>query len=108
MDSRLLKTPCTILAVTSGAVDEYGNPTDVETSRTTRCHIEQDQSFESDAGSLEQTVWRVWLPADAVLDGVDSLQISGQRYNLTGDPWPVIRPTTGLVDHLELRAKRTR
>lgn len=107
MDLRLLTTPCTIVTKTAGSLDEYGDATITEASVTTRCHLEQDQSFEQ-AGAVEETVWRVWLPPSAVLDGVDSLVIGGARYNLTGDPWPVIKPTSGTVDHLELHAKRTR
>jgi hypothetical protein len=107
VDARLLTTPCTIITKTAGALDEYGDATITEASTVTRCHLEQDQSFEQ-AGAVEETVWRVWLPPDAVLDGLDSLLISGSRYNLTGDPWPVVHPPSGRVDHLELHAKRVR
>lgn len=106
MDSRLLTTPCDVYTVSAGALDEYGDATLTTSVANTTCHLEQMQSNEGESAAVEETRWRVWLPAGTSLDGLDYLVIAGARYALTGDPWPVIRPTTGVVDHLELQARR--
>jgi hypothetical protein len=96
------------VTITAGAVDEYGDATRTEASVDTICHLQQDQATEGANSAVEETRWRIYLPGDAVLGGIDHLEIAGESYALTGDPWPVIRPTTGLVDHLELQARRVR
>ena len=108
MDARLLATPCTIVTVTDGAADEYGDATESTATTSTVCHYRQLKADELAGGAVEQTQWRVYLPADAALSGADRLVIAGSTYTLTGDPYPVIRPTTGLVDHVEVTVKRTR
>lgn len=108
MDSRLLTTPCQVVTITAGVLDEYGDATRTETTITTACHLQQDQSSEGAADAVEESRWHVYLPGDVVLGGVDHLVIGGEAYALTGDPWPVIRPSTGRVDHVECVARRVR
>lgn len=107
MDSRLLTTPCQIVTVVAGSLDEYGDATRTSSTASTTCHLQQDQSSEQ-GGVIEQSRWRVYLPASVSLSGADHLVINGDSYNLTGDPWPVIRPTTGKVDHVECLAERVK
>jgi hypothetical protein len=108
VDDRLLTTPCTLVSITAGALDEYGDATRTETSTDTRCHLQQDQAVEGENAAVEETRWRIYLPADVSLSGIDHLEIASEAYALTGDPWPVIRPTTGQVDHVECQARRVR
>ena len=109
MDERLLTTTCTIVTTSEGTADVYGDATPSETQTSTVCHYEQVKSSEVEGAAVEETQWRVWLPASAAgVSGADRLIIDSESYTLTGDADPLIRPTTGLVDHVECIVKRTR
>ena len=108
MDERLLTTVCTIVTFAEGTADEYGDATPSETQAATVCHYEQVTSSEAEGAAVEESEWRVWLPASAAgVSGADRLIIGGESYTLTGDASPLIRPTTGLVDHVECIIRRT-
>ena len=108
MDARLLTTPCTIVTVSDGTADVYGDATEDTETTSTYCHYRQLRSDEPEGAAVEQSQWRVYLPADTSLTGADRILIGSDSYTLTGDPYPVIRPTTGLVDHVEATVERTR
>lgn len=108
MDSRLLTTPCTIVTISAGTADVYGDATEGTATTSTVCHYRQLKADELQGAAVEQTQWRVYLPAATTLSGADRVIIAGNTYTLSGDPYPVIRPTTGLVDHVEATVERTR
>lgn len=108
MDERLLTTPCTVVSVSAGTADEYGDDTESTAETATMCHYRQLQTKEFEGKSVEQSVWRVYLPGSVSLSGADRLVIAGESYALSGDPYPVRRPTTGLVSHVECLVERTR
>ena len=106
MDERLLATPCTIVSVGAGTADVYGDATESTTSTDTVCHYRQLSASELEGKAVEVTQWRVYLPGTVSLVGTDRLTINSDSYTLAGDPYPVRRPTTGLVDHVEVLVER--
>lgn len=107
-DHLMTRTADLILRRPGGGADEYGNPLPVETVESTQCHIQQEIAEEREAGNLQRTQWRVFLPAAVPARGWDALALVGESvpYELTGDPWPVINARTGAVSHLEARVRR--
>ena len=106
MDERLLTQACQILTVGEGTADVYGDATETTATSTTSCHLELVKSQELGDRNVEESRWRVFLPGSVSLRGTDRLTINGSVYALDGDPWPAIRPLTGLVDHVEAVVRR--
>jgi len=107
VDNRLLATPCTIVSTSDGTADVYGDAVEQSLTIDTTCYYEQKQTSEVEGGAVEESRWLVILPASVSPKGTDRILIGGLSYALVGDPWPAIRPQTGLVDHVECIARRT-
>lgn len=75
---------------------------------TTRCELQQTTAGEVLEGRIMATGWRVFLPADVDLAGVDALRVDGELLELDGDPWHVRNPRTSSVHHVEAQVRRTR
>jgi hypothetical protein len=91
---------------------EAGDPLDPDAelvdviAGTTRCELQQVAAGDAHDGRVQQTGWRVFLPAAVELDGVDAIRIDGELLELDGDPWPVRHPRTGAVHHVEAAVRR--
>lgn len=125
--ARLMTQRCT-LHVTEltedGPRDDYGNVVPVSFDvPDVKCLLQQTQNVsqrgESGAGLAEvQTEsFRVLLPARIVRlvedvevevkpDGIDSITVDGDDYELSGPPWRVHNPRLRRVTHVEATVKR--
>lgn len=108
MIDRMLRTPCTIRHRGSSGVDEYGNPTQVESGTTdTVCWLDPARSVEVTNG--QQTYiqdWTLYLPAGTTIDGGDQVEVDGVLYELTGNPRRFTRPTSTVEHHVECDVRR--
>ena len=77
-----------------------------EVAGITSCELQQAAATDAHDGRLQQTGWRVFLPAGVDLTGWDALRIDGDLLELVGDPWPVRHPRTGVVSHVEAEVRR--
>lgn len=114
--SDLLTQPCLLLQRDpDGGEDRYGNETQEETPVETVCALQQRQRTEGGAsgamssahGDLSDTSWLLVLPADTQIDNGDAVEVSGQRFELVGAPWPAFDPVAQAVSHLECTVRRT-
>ncbi len=105
--STLLHRACTVTTRTdSGSTDDYGNPTDAETSLTTVCDLQQQQRTEPGAqGELSDTRWLLILPPGTEITTRSTVTVDDIVYEVIGDPWTAHlhgRPT-----HVEATLRRT-
>lgn len=84
----MLTQTATVVSFPMSAVDEYGNPVagpEVRTDYPAR--LEQTESTEVTRG--RDTVisdWRLFLPADALVDAYDRVEIEGSTFEVAGRP----------------------
>lgn len=105
---RLMTRTGTLVSITEGALDGYGNPTEVETETTVRYELQQQIRDETGppAAWLIDT-WRLFLPAGTDVHGVDRfIDDRGAEFEFDGPPWPVHNPRTGRTSHVEATLKR--
>jgi hypothetical protein len=106
--THLLTQPCTIIhRAASGQIDDYGDPVQTETPEETRCYLEQRQRQEpANAGEVSTTMWLLVLPPGTNIDTSDAVVVSGDEYELVGEPWNVRNPRTGQQGQVEATLKR--
>lgn len=92
----------------SPARDEYGNVVPSATTSTTRCYMAQQSRLELGLDNVEKERWAAYFPGDLLLDANDRVSVAGGDYEVIGQPWPVVHPATGDVDHLEATLERRR
>lgn len=92
----------------SPARDEYGNVVSSATTSATRCYMAQQSRTEVGLDSIERERWATYFPGDVLLDANDRVVVAGAEYEVIGQPWPVVHPATGDVDHLEATLERRR
>lgn len=109
MIANLLRTPCTITTRTDGPVDDDGVPTDVETTRTTLCHV-NERSVSEDLAPEQRTEARatIYLAADDPITEHDSVTVDGRVWEVDGAPTQRRRAPSGAVHHLEVPAREVR
>jgi hypothetical protein len=105
--ARLLTRPCVLIARAPGAVDSYGDASWVETRTNAYCYAEQIVGTEPGDPNYQADDLRVLLDASAVVDGLDAIEIDGDRYELVGPPWMAKDPRTNADHHLEMRTRWT-
>lgn len=99
---------CTITKVEqTGAVDDYGNPTDVETTLETTCWLHQSMRDEAstNANTQEET-WRIYLPPTVDVEGFDRAAVAGVTYEFVGPPWRAFNPRLEAYTHFEGTVRR--
>lgn len=107
--TRLMTVPCVLVTVTAGAVDEYNNPTEVETDTTTTCFLHQSQRREEDgAANTQDETWQVYLPPSTTPDGWSRLEAQGMTLEFIGPPWRAFNPRLEDYTHYQATARRTR
>jgi len=101
---RLLTRPVIVHHRSQGTVrDEYGNVTAADTSTTTyKGELQQAGASENlrDRNTLN-TDYRLWLPADAVIDANDTVTVGMVTYEVVGQPSQIWNPRTVAVSHIE-------
>lgn len=99
----LLVTACVIHHVENDATarDEYGNITTDATTTTSRCYLAQQSRTENNLDNIERERWAGYFPATDLIDANDAVTVGGDEYQVVGQPWAVVDPVTGTVDHLE-------
>lgn len=108
MITSLLTRPCTILHRDPSGEDTLGNVTHVDTAVETVCELQQRQRNEDDGhNELSESSWLLVLNADETISARDAVVVSGERYELLGEPWDVWNPLTQQIKHIEATVKRT-
>jgi hypothetical protein len=92
----------------SPARDEYGNVVPGATTSTVRCYMAQQSRTEIGLDNIERERWAVYFPGGTALDANDRVAVGANEYEVVGEPWPVVHPLTGDVDHLEATLERRR
>lgn len=94
----------------SGNIDDYGN--EIPTVTTVEVLGELQQPSRSGArgeaeGTISQTDWILFLPANTPIDTNDVVVVDGQSFEVIGDPWNAFNPRTGEFEHVEASLRRT-
>jgi hypothetical protein len=107
--STLINTPCTIVRRSeSGSTDSYGNDVPMATETETVCELQQVQRQERDLeGETSDTIWTLFFLPDVALHTGDAVEIAGEVYEITGEPWRARSSRTQAVEHVEATARRT-
>lgn len=109
MIDRLLHTPCTITDRVRGPDDEWNDPTWVETTRGTYCHVHELSTSEDLAPEmLTEARAIIYLAADDPITEDASIEVDGRTWEVDGAPVQRRRAPTGRVHHLEVPAKEVR
>lgn len=104
----LLTRQVTLVGITAGAADEYGNPTDVATSTVVLGEVQQsERSDRTDDQHTQDDTWRLFLAADTPLTGWDRVTVDGATFEVEGPPWRAVNPRTGRSSHVEATLRRT-
>lgn len=67
----------------------------------------QQRSRDEEEGTISQTNWLLFLPADTPIDTNDVVMVDGDSYEVIGDPWHAFNPRTGEHAHVEVSLRRT-
>lgn len=99
--------PAVVTHVSTGAVDEYGNPSAVGASTTTtRCWYTQEYRSEIGPDLVERERWSAMFLPDIDLDANDTVLIEGTLFQVRGRPWKVTDPVTGRHTHIQATLER--
>jgi hypothetical protein len=106
----LLNIPCTIHAVSDGAVDEYGDPTVTTTDIEAVCWVDR----RGGAGASEDVGGEKWqsnlldlyLPAGTALGGDDRVTVLGDLFEVEGPPHEHVHPVSGDGVYVAARIRR--
>lgn len=85
---RLLTQTATVISREPVGVDEYGNPTEGPEIRASYpARLEQTDSAEllADRDTVT-TRWRLFLPAEAVIDAWARVEVDGELFDVIGRP----------------------
>lgn len=102
----LCTRPATLVTVTDGATDAYGNATETETTSSVLCELQQQRRDETgEPGVWQVGTYRVFFPKGTEVHGADRLVVDGDTYDFEGPPWKVWNPRTGTFSHWEATVK---
>lgn len=104
--ARLLSRTATVIPVTTGpGLDEYGNPVEVVAAGVNYpAWLEQTASEErTEDRDTQLADWLLVLPAGAVVDGNDRVQVEGKTFEVVGPPARVHTPRG--EHHVEARLR---
>jgi hypothetical protein len=104
----------TVLVVSQqldGTLDEYGNDVPSETVISTVGFMERGRKMgmtEAEReGWIEESAMMLILAAGTPVHAEDVVFVDGVSYSVSGEPWNVMNPRLGAVDHMELTVIRT-
>lgn len=105
----LITRPCTIRRRSAtGPDDAFGNPTNDVAETPALCELQQRARPETtDAGTVAQTEWALFMLADVELDTGDAVVVDGLEYEVAGEPARLRNPRSGVVEHIEATLVRT-
>lgn len=108
MLSDLLTLPITIVRISlTGDEDIYGDSIPTESTLEIFGELQQRQRAEPPGeGELSASEWLLVLPAGTDIDTNDAVIADGQRFEVTGAPWPARNPRTGAESHIEATLRR--
>lgn len=110
--SHLLNLTATITRVAdTGAVDDYGDPTDETTTTTAKCWVDRPGWARDANERIGVENWQVELvdlffPPGTALAGNDRVTVSGVTYELAGPPLDRIDPRTSQPVYVTATARR--
>jgi len=108
IDARFTRT-IAVKAVTGSTTDADGNPVPVETSTDVVGHWRQLSADELGPDALDALAFRVYLPADTVIDAGARLDLGlGDLVEVIGTPHPLYNPRTRDTVALAVRAEVAR
>lgn len=103
----LLTLSCSITHRTASTVDSYGDETSTTATVTTVCELQQRQRSETtDPGTIADSSWLLILPAATTIGPGDSVTISGDAYEVHGEPWQARNPRTAAASHIEATVRK--
>lgn len=94
--SRFTKT-ATLRRTASGAVDEYGTPTLVESAEIVPCHVRRLSSDETPEGVTSQR-HKLYLPPGTPLEASDRVVVDGLAFEVVEVPVDVYNPRTRVAE----------
>ena len=97
----LCTRPATLVTVTDGAEDDYGNVTEVETATSVLCELQQSRAGENDEWQVG--TYRLFLPIGTGVTGLDRIEVDGDIYDFEGQPWKVWNPRLSTYSHFEAK-----
>lgn len=107
---RLLKIPVTVTRVAStGAEDDFGDPTEETTTATYRGWAWQTSRTDETASTdLQVQEWRLALHRSAAgnIDGGDRVTYEGVEFEVFGPPWIARNPRTQRVEYVEATIRK--
>lgn len=102
--SRMTKT-ATLRARTSSGTDEYGNPTEVEATSSSKCHVRPLSTDELPDG-ISSERWKIYLPAGTALDVDDRVSVDGELYEVVSVPTERYNPRSRMVEAITAEIER--
>lgn len=97
----LCTRPATLVTVTDGVEDDYGNVTEVEMMTPVLCELQQSRSAET--GEWVVGTYRLVLPLRTNVTGLDRIEVDGDIYDFEGQPWKVWNPRIADFSHFEAK-----
>jgi hypothetical protein len=112
---KLTQTGTLVLLASTGAEDEYGNPTDDASDPVTvRCFVSTTRGGTlltgEDESGLAQTLVEslvVYIEPDAEVTGHARLTVDGATYEVIGPPFHAYNPRTRTPEYWEATVRRT-
>jgi hypothetical protein len=106
--TRLLTTPATLRRISTTTENAEGTPVLTVINESVMVHIEQRGSGSRAATTENQddhldvtTGWRLFTASGVSIGPADEVVIGTETYGVDGQPWQVLNPRTGEVDHIE-------
>lgn len=109
MISQLLTRSVTIARRSpSGSTDDYGNVNPTIATSVTVGELQQVQrrTTGETVDDLSDTLWLLVLPAGTSIDTSDKVTVGGESFEVSGAPWTVRHPRTGVDHHVEVNLRR--
>jgi hypothetical protein len=105
--TRLMSQTATVTHVAdTGAVDPYGNPTEVTTVATSKCYLSFVPGSEVEGEAIQVQTPVLFLPPDAAIDGGDRITVDGITYEVDGVPAVHFNPRLRRTTHIQANLKR--
>lgn len=97
----LMTRPCEVVTVTQSE-DQWGTPVDMTSATTTVCELQQQRRGTEGPDEWQTSRWRLFLPRDTDVTGIDKVTVDGILFTVDGPPWRVRNPRDGTVSHIEV------
>jgi hypothetical protein len=102
----LLDKPVTLVVKTGGGFDDYGQPIWETTLVPASCYYQFVATDEVDSASRQDMDYRVFLPVDTDMTGLEAVDINAERYDVQGVPHLQWNPRLGKNEYWLVRVRR--